>query len=203
MVIVAGSSGRIGPNIKFYGEILWQIVLLLHERSDIRVPAGKLDGLLAVDGHDFAFLSAQKIPVTRELSKAFPLYRIVEENLVSGDEVALGIAGLDGLRLRGGGRRGFGGLDGGCGLRSGRLFLRRLTLLVFLGGGLVDGVSDGLFHFFSHLFFHGLLGPFSDVAEDALGVRAAGCEQQHREDDDQSFHLCVVFSVFKFYWRSR
>ena len=179
MVIVAGSSRRIGPDVEFYSELLGQIVLFLHQRSYIGEPAGKLDGLLAVDGHDLTLLAAQEIPVKRELSKFLPLHRIIEKYLVARNKVGLGVGRGNLFFLL----HIFLGL---CRRLPCRLLclLLHYGLLLLRGRGLllrflliaedfVEGVVHALLHFLAHLVLGCIFGPVAEITKNLCVCAAA------------------------------
>ena len=87
-------GGVVHEEVEFDGEHIGKVVLLLHERLDISgAVIGEAYALASFDGDRFG-ISAQEVPAKRELAQLFVLEGVFEENVVAGDEVALGVSGL-------------------------------------------------------------------------------------------------------------
>ena len=190
-VVVAAAVCGVGPDVELNGELVRKIIGLLHQRPDLRVPAGQFDDLFAVEGDDFALLAAEEIPVGRELADLLALDQILEDDFITGNEVALGVAGLDLLvlvvlllLLVGFGLFVF-------------LLLFFLCLLVFLLGFVllteetVDSLVDPFLYAVADVVFGGVLGSFAQAFQE-LGLCAAADQGQRGDGDDDSFHYISI-----------
>ena len=161
---------RLCQDVELDGELLGQIFLLFHEGLD----PGRFhpDGLGALDIHHLDFTAVQQIPLGGEFAHPLAAQVVLEEHVRAALEIALG---LD-----------LGEID---------LFGRHLGLFdVLIPGGIlvfllaVESVVDALFDLVADVVLDGLLGPFAQTAQDALGGRGPAYEREDRHGKDVLLH---------------